>query len=67
VPQGSNCPECISSNDNNDNKELASFPILSNELFTFHYSAKSGVELEFKPRRRRIEEVFCLFLVKLPV
>ena len=45
-------PECISSNDNNDNIELTSFPILSNESFTFHYSDKTGVELEFKPRRK---------------
>ena len=52
VPRGSNCPECISSNDNNDNIELTSFPILSNESFTFHYSDKTGVELEFKPRRK---------------
>jgi hypothetical protein len=54
VPKDNNCPECISSNDNNDNDntELTSFPILSNESFTFHYSDKTGVELEFKPRRK---------------
>lgn len=50
MPQRSNCPECINSNDNNDNIELTSFPILPNESFSFHYNAKSGVELEFKPR-----------------
>ncbi len=54
VPKGKNCPECIRSNDNNDNDdiELSSFPILSNESFTFQYSGKRGVELEFKPRRK---------------
>jgi hypothetical protein len=56
VPKDNNCPECIRSNDNNDNDdiELSSFPILSNESFTFHYSDKTGVELEFKPRRNGV-------------
>ena len=56
VPKGKNCPECIRSNDNNDNDdiELSSFPILSNESFTFQYSDKTGVELEFKPRRKGV-------------
>jgi hypothetical protein len=30
--------------------ELTSFPIMSNESFTFDYNDKCGVELEFKPR-----------------
>ena len=51
VPKDNNCPECNDNNDN-DNTELTSFPILSNESFTFHYSDKTGVELEFKPRRK---------------
>jgi hypothetical protein len=41
---GSNkCPQCSTDN-------LSSFPILSNESFTFNYSIKRGVELEFMPR-----------------
>ena len=31
--------------------ELTSFPIMSNESFTFDYNDKRGVELEFKHRR----------------
>jgi hypothetical protein len=38
-----NCPQC-------NNNELTSFPIISNESFTFDYNDKRGVELEFKPR-----------------
>jgi hypothetical protein len=30
---------------------LSSFPVLPNESFTFDYSEKRGVELEFKPRK----------------
>jgi hypothetical protein len=56
VPKDKNCPEFIRSNDNNynDDIELSSFPILSNESFTFQYSDKTGVELEFKPRRKGV-------------
>ena len=56
VPKDNNCPECSRRNDNNDNDdiELSSFPILSNESFTFQYSGKRGVELEFKPRRKGV-------------
>jgi len=32
------------------NNELTSFPIMSNEAFTFDYNDKRGVELEFKAR-----------------
>ena len=52
MPQGNNRLECVNSNKYNNNKELTS-PILSNESFSFNYSAKSGVELEFKPRLER--------------
>ena len=41
TPLGNNCPQC---NDKN-NKELTSFPIMSNESFTFHYNDKTGVEV----------------------
>ena len=41
------CPQC----DANSN-ELTSFPIMSNESFTFDHTPKRGVELEFKPRRK---------------
>ena len=34
-----NCPRC------NDNIELSSFPIMSNESFTIDYNEKLGVEL----------------------
>jgi hypothetical protein len=35
------------------NTEMSSFPILPNEAFTFNYNDKRGVELEFKPRRKK--------------
>ena len=36
------------------NVEMSSFlPILPNEAFTFNYNDKRGVELEFRPERRR--------------
>lgn len=39
------CQQC-------SNKDmLSSFPVLSNESFSFNYSEKRGVELEFKPRK----------------
>ena len=48
VPIDNICPECSV-----NNNELTSFPIMSNESFTFGYNKKRGVELEFKPRRKR--------------
>jgi predicted RNase H-like HicB family nuclease len=41
------CPRC-----NANNNELTSFPIMSNESFTFDHNDKRGVELEFKHRQR---------------
>lgn len=46
--QVGNCPQCT--NYDNNNGGLTSFPSMSDELFTFRYSDKSGVELEFKRR-----------------
>jgi hypothetical protein len=45
IPMDNICPDCRS-----NNNELTSFPIVSNESFTFDYDGKHGVELEFKPR-----------------
>jgi hypothetical protein len=42
--------KCLQCNANNN--ELSSFPIMSNESFTFIYNDKRGVELEFKARRK---------------
>jgi hypothetical protein len=39
------CPHC-------SGDMLSSFPILSTEAFTFDYSEKRGVELEFRRRQR---------------
>ena len=50
IPLDNHCPQC----NNNNNNELTSFPILSNESFTFDHNDKYGVELEFKHRRRTI-------------
>jgi hypothetical protein len=47
IPKGNRCPQC-----NDNNNELSSFPIMSNESFTFGYSDEHGIELEFKPRRK---------------
>ena len=47
IPIDNNCPQC-----NANNNELTSFPVVSNESFTFDYNDKRGVELEFKPRRK---------------
>jgi hypothetical protein len=39
------------------NTEMSSFvPILPNEAFTFNYNDKRGVELEFRPRKKKQEE-----------
>ena len=45
TPRENKCQQC-----NANNNELTSFPIMSNESFTFDYKGKRGVELEFKPR-----------------
>jgi hypothetical protein len=45
TPTDNTCPKC-----NSNNNELSSFPILSNESFTFDYNDIHGVELEFKHR-----------------
>jgi hypothetical protein len=42
------CPMCL-------NTEMSSFPILPNEAFTFNYNDKRGVELEFRPRKKKQE------------
>jgi hypothetical protein len=47
IPVDNNCPQCSA-----NNNELTSFPIMSNESFTFDYNDKLGVELGFKPRRK---------------
>jgi hypothetical protein len=47
IPVDNICPRC-----NANNNELTSFPIVSNESFTFDSNDKRGVELEFKPRRK---------------
>jgi hypothetical protein len=38
------CPICM-------NTQMSSFPILSNEAFTFDYNEKRGVSLEFRVRK----------------
>jgi hypothetical protein len=40
------CPMCL-------NRKMSSFPILPNDSFTFNYNDKRGVELEFRPRRKK--------------
>ena len=45
TPVDNTCPRCGA-----NNNELTSFPIISNEAFTFDYNDKCGVELEFKAR-----------------
>ena len=35
------------------NTEMSSFPILPNESFTFNYNDKRGVELAFRPRKKK--------------
>ena len=47
IPMDNICPQCSA-----NNSELTSFPIASNESFTFDYNDKHEVELEFKPRRK---------------
>jgi hypothetical protein len=43
------CPTCL-------NRKMSSFPILPNESFTFNYNDKRGVDLEFRPRRKKEKE-----------
>lgn len=38
------------------NIQMSSFPILSNEAFTFDYSKKPGVSLEFRLRTNHMEK-----------
>ncbi len=40
------CPICL-------NRKMSSFPILPNEAFTFNYNDKRGVDLEFRPRKKK--------------
>ena len=47
TPVDNTCPQCDA-----NNNELTSFPIMSNEAFTFDYNDKRGIELEFKARRK---------------
>jgi hypothetical protein len=40
------------------NVEMSSFlPILPNEAFTFNYNDKRRIELEFRPRKNKGEQV----------
>lgn len=45
IPTDNICPQC-----NANSNQLTSFPIASNESFSFDYSGKRGVELEFRHR-----------------
>lgn len=47
IPIDNTCPQCGA-----NNSELTSFPIMSNEAFTFDHNPKRGIELEFRPRRK---------------
>ena len=47
IPIDNICPECGA-----NNSELTSFPIASNESFTYSYNDRRGIEFEFKPRRK---------------
>jgi predicted Zn-ribbon and HTH transcriptional regulator len=47
IPTNNNCPQC-----NANSNQLTSFPIASNESFTFNYNDKRGIEFEFKPRSK---------------
>ena len=48
IPVDNICPRC-----NANNNELTSFPIVSNESFTFDYNGKRGIEFKFKLRSKR--------------
>jgi hypothetical protein len=43
-PIDNNCPQCRAG------IEMSSFPIMSNESFTFNYNERRGVELQFGSR-----------------
>jgi hypothetical protein len=45
IPTDNICPQC-----NANSNQLTSFPIASNESFTFGYNKIRGVEMEFKHR-----------------
>jgi hypothetical protein len=45
IPRDNICPQC-----NANSNQLTSFPIASDESFTFNYNEKRGLELEFKQR-----------------
>jgi uncharacterized OB-fold protein len=47
IPIDNICPQCGA-----NNSELTSFPIASNESFTYSYNDRRGIEFEFKPRRK---------------
>ena len=47
IPMDNICPEYRA-----NNSELTSFPIMSNESFTYNYNDRCGIEFEFKPRRK---------------
>jgi hypothetical protein len=47
LPVDNKCPECYNTTTNT----LSSFPIMSNESFTFDYDEKHGVELKFMHRK----------------
>ena len=47
IPADNICPQCGA-----NNSELTSFPIASNESFTYSYNDTRGIEFEFKPRRK---------------
>jgi hypothetical protein len=46
IPIDNTCFRC-----NANNEKLTSFPIMSNELFTFDHNSKHGEELEFRPTK----------------
>jgi hypothetical protein len=46
LPPENRCPNCLDT-------ELSSFPILSDESFTFNYDQKRGVELNFGSRKKK--------------
>ena len=47
IPMDNVCPRCSA-----NNNELTSFPIMSNESFTFDHNPKRGIEFKFKPRQK---------------
>ena len=49
IPGENRCPQC-----NANNEELTSFPIMSNESFTFDYDDERVVQLKFKKSKDQI-------------